>query len=186
MPAQREPAVRPCSFVDGFDLMQRIGNRKQNVEAFVIQTVGDVALSPCTHCGSGNGPFPICVTVSSSYGQRACGACHWDNQGSRCSFAAVDDHSNAAASSTRPVAQIKDVVQKQHANLMGKLTTLKGEQVELAAMMSEVNDFIETTSWALNTLKCMSGKMANSITAHGQKIAELEQQIEANAAELFQ
>lgn len=186
MPPRREPTVRLRLFVNGFDLMQRIGARKQNVEAFVIQTVGDVALSPCTHCESGNGPFPVCVTVQSSYGQRACGACHWDNQGSRCRFAAVADHSNVAESFARPVPQIKDVVQKQHANLMGKLTTLKDEQIELAAMMSEVNDFIETTSKTLNTLKRMSGKMANSITAHGQKIADLEQQIEANAAVLFQ
>lgn len=104
MPPRREPTVRLRLFVNGFNLMQRIGTRKQNVEAFVIQTVGDIALSPCTHCESDNGHFPICVTVPSTYGQRACGACHWDNQGSRCSFAAVDDSSNVAKSSARPVA----------------------------------------------------------------------------------
>lgn len=69
---------------------------------------------------------------------------------------------------------------------MRKLTSLKDEQVELAAMMSEINEFIDTAFRTLNTLKRMSGKMAHSATAHGQKIAELEQQTETNAAELFQ
>ncbi|CEJ53666.1 hypothetical protein PMG11_00016 [Penicillium brasilianum] len=193
MPPRREPTVRLRLFAHGLDLMQRIGTRKQNVEAFAIQTVGDVALSPCIHCEQGNGPFPTCVTIPSTFGQLACAACHWDNQGSRCSFVAVDDTSDVAEISARPVTQPKDVVQKQHGNMMRKLTSLKDEQVELAAMMSEINDFIDTTSRTidmafrtLNALKRMSGKMAHSVTAHGQKIAELEQQIEANAAELFQ
>lgn len=77
-------------------------------------------------------------------------------------------------------------MQKQHAKMIGKLTILKDEQVELAAMVSEVNDFVEATSKTLNTLKRMGGRIANNITAHGQKIADLEQQIEANAVELSQ
>lgn len=60
---------------------------------------------------------------------------------------------------------------------MVKLTALKDEQVEIVAIVTEVNDFIETTSRTLNTLKRMSGKIANSATAYRQKIAELEKQI---------
>lgn len=65
-------------------------------------------------------------------------------------------------------------MQEQHAEMMGKLTTLKDEQVELVAMMSEVNDFVQTAPRTLNTLKRISGKIANNITAYRQNISDLE------------
>lgn len=104
MPAQREPAVRPRRFANDPDLSSRVSKRKKNVEALVIQTVGDIAPSPCVSCQNGHGPFPICVTVPPKYGQPACGGCHWDKQGFRCSFNADDYLNDVDLSSARPVA----------------------------------------------------------------------------------
>ncbi|KAJ5377959.1 uncharacterized protein N7496_005368 [Penicillium cataractarum] len=63
MPTKREPAVRLGAFVTGRDLVVRLGNNRQNVEAFAIRTVGDVASTPCSHCNRNKGPFSLCVTI---------------------------------------------------------------------------------------------------------------------------
>jgi hypothetical protein len=43
-------AARLRLFTDGHDLSCRISRKKENVEAFVIQKVGDIALSRCGYC----------------------------------------------------------------------------------------------------------------------------------------
>lgn len=88
MPGRNEPVLRPGWRVD-WDAMRffsRINSALANVEAVVMQCVGNVITDPekmCKTCSTKKGPFAFCVTV---VGIEECANCHWDKEEHRCSF----------------------------------------------------------------------------------------------------
>ncbi|KAK3364367.1 hypothetical protein B0T25DRAFT_529900 [Lasiosphaeria hispida] len=59
-------------------------NKPGNVEAVLMQAVGDVAAKPCLKCSKGQGKLARdCVMVD---GIAHCANCHYGGEGARCSF----------------------------------------------------------------------------------------------------
>ncbi|KAK3364866.1 hypothetical protein B0T24DRAFT_491537, partial [Lasiosphaeria ovina] len=56
-----------------------------NVEAVLITMTGTVRNPPCQSCSDGSGPFTTCVTHD-RFGKGSCGGCHYNSDGSRCTF----------------------------------------------------------------------------------------------------
>ena len=54
-----------------------------------MQITGDEAANPCNKCLDGCGKFKACV-VSSDCGHNACGNCHYNSEGTSCSFRKAD------------------------------------------------------------------------------------------------
>lgn len=77
-----EPMVRNAVLRDG----KEIGwGRATNVEAVLITMTGTVRNPPCKSCSDGSGPFTTCVTHD-RFGKGSCGGCHYNSDGSRCTF----------------------------------------------------------------------------------------------------
>ncbi|KFY93087.1 hypothetical protein V498_04569 [Pseudogymnoascus sp. VKM F-4517 (FW-2822)] len=76
------------------DARERVGGkvagRTSSAEAWVAQHVGAEASAPCTNCTQGYGPFkgrPCVVVPDLLLG--ACAGCHFNSQGTKCSFRAA-------------------------------------------------------------------------------------------------
>ncbi|KAJ5792040.1 uncharacterized protein N7503_008018 [Penicillium pulvis] len=88
MPGKNEPVLRPGWRIDwdATKFFTRINSSLANVEAVVMQCVGNVITDPekmCETCSTRKGPFAFCVTVG---GIEECANCHWDREEHRCSF----------------------------------------------------------------------------------------------------
>lgn len=60
-------------------------DRAANFEALLVQRVGEQQAPACSHCRSGYGPWTLCVT-SNGLLSGSCANCHYNSEGSRCSF----------------------------------------------------------------------------------------------------
>ncbi|KAF7907008.1 uncharacterized protein EAF01_004595 [Botrytis porri] len=76
-------------FLEGWTLRPNrqinLAARPANLEAALAQTVGQVATTPCRHCGEGNRYWTECVVVAGELGGR-CANYHYGSEGSTCSF----------------------------------------------------------------------------------------------------
>ncbi|PYI04121.1 hypothetical protein BO78DRAFT_388884 [Aspergillus sclerotiicarbonarius CBS 121057] len=82
MPVLREPVTRPGR--NNLNLMS-----SANREAVMFQCVGPVAATPCKSCLRNSGPFVECVQ-SDEFWQKQCANCHYNAQGKRCEYHAVN------------------------------------------------------------------------------------------------
>ncbi|KAJ5923396.1 hypothetical protein N7454_008641 [Penicillium verhagenii] len=83
-----EPVIRERynNFWNVDRFFNRINASLTNVEAAVMQCVGEAITDPdemCKHCRGSCGPFAFCVRVE---GVKHCANCHWERFGHRCSF----------------------------------------------------------------------------------------------------
>lgn len=61
--------------------------RTQNLEAIGIQITGRLDdRGPCTACSEGKGHFVDCFTLGEGIAMGACGNCHYNSKGSKCSY----------------------------------------------------------------------------------------------------
>ncbi|KAL2134194.1 hypothetical protein VTI74DRAFT_815 [Chaetomium olivicolor] len=60
--------------------------RAANLEAFLMQIMGNEAEELCQSCEKGNGPFKGCILSPTSCGNGACANCHYNSESTRCTF----------------------------------------------------------------------------------------------------
>ncbi|KAF3019922.1 hypothetical protein E8E15_003952 [Penicillium rubens] len=86
-PLRREPGLRTLK--NGEDFYYTIGTKTANIEALLVQSVGERIdiREACDFCQLSQGPFTSCVIAA---GLRhlllTCANCHWGSKGKQCSF----------------------------------------------------------------------------------------------------
>lgn len=81
MPRLREVILRPSRVISLHDW----NSRRQNREAGLAQTRGNITSEACDHCERGAGPFNQCVTVPDLL-NGGCSNCHYMDRAYRCSL----------------------------------------------------------------------------------------------------
>jgi hypothetical protein len=104
--------------------------KRENVEALLVQTVGEEMNDPCESCQKGQGLFVGCVSPECADIMPQCANCHWGKQGHRCSFAKMQKDGPASstekvgtaptASKKRKLAEIVDEIEMafDHSDLL--------------------------------------------------------------------
>lgn len=75
--------------------------RAVNREAGLIQITGDKKTTPCNFCAKGAGPFEGCFTAGNDIAQGACGNCHYNSEGRRCTFHTSEQQETLAKAAIR-------------------------------------------------------------------------------------
>jgi hypothetical protein len=177
LPAQREPAIRTSKLWSGRDLNLQIGVTKFNAEAFLAQTVGKIARTPCRHCQRGLGPFPCCIIVPTASGMSNCASRHWYGQGHRCSFntSSSDEETISAQNDARN--DILQYVQVEQERFQSDLEHDQREQRYLQSNIAVLDSNIKAMQSALLSLKDNHRGLAARMARNEERHIALENTI---------
>jgi len=111
-PSKYEPTLRPETGRQWTpNRFWRItDDSRANLEAVLIQVVGEEATTECKHCQQENGPFHYCMKVDET---SACGNCRFRGQQRRCTFYRESSGSPLRRSPRRVLLSNEEQAQKE-------------------------------------------------------------------------
>lgn len=169
MPARNEPILRPeghakCS---ASILFTKINSSLANVEAFLMQCVGNVITDPekmCKTCSTKKGPFAFCVTV---VGIEECANCHWDKEEHRCSF-----NNNPSTPKSRRSSKL--YTQEEILEFEKELEDLRTEKAGLNARLIAFRKQLEKVGQRCGTALRSNPERVNPPVPAGEMAAKLD------------
>ncbi|KAJ5781311.1 hypothetical protein N7457_006471 [Penicillium paradoxum] len=179
LPFAREPVVHEHRMWQPRQMNTLLRANVANIEAFLIQTVGDVAEFPCVQCANQFGPMVLCVSLPDTPSAVSCANCHFGGLGSRCSF-------NPSPSAPSPIKIDEAYGQGASAPRGTAIDLLLGKRAEIAHNLEEREhveyNLRETLASMQETLKALRrtiNEMHRGIAHDHAHAASIDNAIEA-------